>query len=868
MKKILSYVLALLMVLSVFILPASAEFAPTADKFTQIPRGSDVIARFVVGSDIHLEYGDSVSKLENAYAVMKKFGGVDAFIAAGDLTDNGTADQLATFQRIVAANTKNLTVEVDGFKGTGAGSSGAVGTTIAMLGNHEYYNANIETDFREQVGQETDMIYWLNGKVPVIKVSMGAAVSGRWPSSFETKHDFIESAVKEVAATGYKGHIFLISHIAFGDTVFGSEAKGDDRYLPETEEFLKNYPQIVHVSAHSHADPSNPGVIDQSAGFTSIVTGSVGKWFRQSESSGYGSSFTMFDVKSDGTTELYRVDLSAGKIIAGSERWILDSAQGPEDFIYFNDPAKATNKNAYALKGNAPVYGKNVTVTAKDLGNKDSVEVSFTANATAASEKNYDYVECYTAKATPVKGGKTIEASIYNDPSLKGGETLSVKLYGLEYDTDYEISVVAETAFGVESTPVKAKNTVNVGSRGEMPALKTLYCVDYSHGSGDEIKGHAGKTAGSVKIVEDEDIGKMAASFRGFGIGSYTFDISDVDRIRYNYTLEAYFKLTDTTPFQQIVNISGLDIAIQAENGMLKAYNSVVADLDSHTVCNVPIEAGEWIHTVLTYDGKKAYFYVNGELAAEKDMPGGLSASSDGDNELFRIGGIDTSSDTLAKDSRVNMVSLSEGVMTADEVKAAYAARTAKIPAFSDVNSTDWYYHNVRYAVDSGLMNGTGGSLFAPATETSRAMIVQMLYNMEGRPAVEYKPTFTDVAEGAWYADAVIWAYESGVTSGSSATTFSPDALVTREQLAVFLFRYLRDYKKADVITDGDLSSFPDAGSISPYTDFKEAVQWATGEGIITGKTKGDTVVLAPTDRAQRCETATIFARFHKIFVR
>ena len=144
-----------------------------------------------------------------------------------------------------------------------------------------------------------------------------------------------------------------------------------------------------------------------------------------------------------------------------------------------------------------------------------------------------------------------------------------------------------------------------------------------------------------------------------------------------------------------------------------------------------------------------------------------------------------------------------------------------------------------------------------------------MLYNMEGKPAVDKTNNpFADVASGAWYADAVLWAYQNGVTTGSSATTFSPDALVTREQVAVFLYRFMKDYKGAEMGAGAELSAFPDADKISPYAGFAEAVSWANGAGIVTGKGSGDNVLLAPLDQAQRSETATMFARFHKLFVR
>ncbi len=867
MKKILLHVLASLLILSMTVCPAIAAFTPTADKFSAIPRGDDVIVRFVVGSDVHIGYGESEAKFRNAYAAMKKIGGVDAFIAAGDLTENGSVEELALYQSIVAENSKTLTVEVDGFSGKGAGAGASVGTTISMMGNHECYNPNIEEDFREQLGQETEMVYWLADKVPVIKVSL--AIGGD-SSNFESKHEFIKSAVEEVTATGYKGHIFLISHIGFEDTLFGDYQQGD-RYLPETREFLKDYPQLVHISGHSHPDPMNPGVIDQAAGFTSVITGTVGKYYRQCEDTLYGSSITVFDVKKDGTTELYRVDLATGKLIYGNERWVLDSSQKPEDFIYFNDPAAAKNPNAYALKGSAPIYGDGVTVTAKDRGDFDSIDVTFTANAKPASDKNYDYVESYNVTATPVKGGDVITKNVYNDPSIAVGAERTVALYGLEYDTDYEISVTAEGAFGKVSAPVKAKNTVNVGTRDAADtSLKTLYCVDYSFGDTNEMKGHSGKFPGPMKVVDSDDIGKMAASFTGYGVATYDFDMKDVDSIRHAFTLEAYFKIADTESYQQIVNFTGAGINLSVSDGIFNAYAEVTAEKDTHSVCATPVEENEWTHVILTYDSKKARLYVNGQLTATELHSGGLSAIAEDKVENITVGGYEATTDNLSKGSMVNMFALRQGVMTDAEAKAAFdATAKGKAMAFTDVVSTDWFYPTVGYAYSTGLMNGTSDTAFAPATQTSRAMIVQLLYNMEGRPAVDTGDNpFTDVPAGTWYTDAVLWAYQNGVTTGTGATTFSPDTLVTREQVAVFLYRYMKDYKKAEMAEGADLSSFPDAGEISPYAGFAEAVAWANGVGIVTGKQSGEVVLLAPQDKAQRSETATMFARFHKAFVR
>lgn len=182
---------------------------------------------------------------------------------------------------------------------------------------------------------------------------------------------------------------------------------------------------------------------------------------------------------------------------------------------------------------------------------------------------------------------------------------------------------------------------------------------------------------------------------------------------------------------------------------------------------------------------------------------------------------------------------------------------------FTDVKVSSWYYKWVVYVTDRGIMSGTDnkGISFSPKAVTSRAMMIRMLYNLEGSPEVEYKPVFDDVPEKAWYAKAVIWAAENGITSGTSEGKFSPSGEVTREQMAVFLYRYLRDYKKVSPESSGDVSVYLDGDTVSSYRDFDAAVRWAVGSGIITGKSTPTGVYLAPGDTAQRCEAAAVFAR-------
>lgn len=174
---------------------------------------------------------------------------------------------------------------------------------------------------------------------------------------------------------------------------------------------------------------------------------------------------------------------------------------------------------------------------------------------------------------------------------------------------------------------------------------------------------------------------------------------------------------------------------------------------------------------------------------------------------------------------------------------------------FDDVASTAWYADGVHYVAQQGIMNGAGNGTFSPDTAMSRAMLVQVLYNLEGKPETA-GCAFTDVAADAWYADAVAWAADAGIVTGVSDTTFAPDQMMTREQIATILYRYAA-YKGYDVTASNDLSSYTDADQIGAYAF--EAMQWANGAGLVTGTTGA---TLNPLGSATRAEVATILMRF------
>ena len=175
---------------------------------------------------------------------------------------------------------------------------------------------------------------------------------------------------------------------------------------------------------------------------------------------------------------------------------------------------------------------------------------------------------------------------------------------------------------------------------------------------------------------------------------------------------------------------------------------------------------------------------------------------------------------------------------------------------FIDVHEGDWFYENVGYVYENGLMNGVSETLFEPNGTVTRGMIVTILYRLEGEPESDYDMPFTDVAEQQWYAGAVRWAAGEGIVTGVSATEFAPDDPITREQFAAILWRYAQS-KGYDVSASADLTGFLDYGQISEYA--LPALRWAVGAGVMSGRGDG---ILAPQGTATRAEAAAMLMRF------
>ena len=172
------------------------------------------------------------------------------------------------------------------------------------------------------------------------------------------------------------------------------------------------------------------------------------------------------------------------------------------------------------------------------------------------------------------------------------------------------------------------------------------------------------------------------------------------------------------------------------------------------------------------------------------------------------------------------------------------------------MDADDWFHDAVTYAYENGMMEGTSDTAFSPSMTTTRGMIVTILWRLEDSPEADGQTGFTDVADSAWYADAVNWAAEQGIVEGYDNGGFGPGDIITREQMALILYRYAQ-YKGYDTSATGALDGFADTGAVSGWAE--DAVALAVGAGLMEGK-GGD--VLDPAGTATRAEAAAILARF------
>lgn len=244
---------------------------------------------------------------------------------------------------------------------------------------------------------------------------------------------------------------------------------------------------------------------------------------------------------------------------------------------------------------------------------------------------------------------------------------------------------------------------------------------------------------------------------------------------------------------------------------------------------------------------------------AEKGAAITITLSPDKGYKLDKLTVTDGSGKTVSTVKKSDTVYTFTMPASAVKVGVSYvkATETPSETKFNDVSANDWFASAVDYVTGKGMMNGTADNTFSPKANTTRGMVVTVLYRLENQPSTS-AASFMDVASGAYYANAVAWANANGIVSGYGSGKFGPNDKVTREQLAAILYRYAQ-YKKYDVSVgeDTNILSYDDAQSISSYAI--PAIQWACGAGVVTGKSGSK---LDPKGNATRAEVAAMLMRF------
>lgn len=286
----------------------------------------------------------------------------------------------------------------------------------------------------------------------------------------------------------------------------------------------------------------------------------------------------------------------------------------------------------------------------------------------------------------------------------------------------------------------------------------------------------------------------------------------------------------------------------------------ITLTLSQNTPCTFQPDRGldlSRVHTALSQNGRAVTLYLtasSGLLTSDGTLTlGTLSGGTAFTVE--KASGLKVLDDSLAETLYPTVEGGSGSSSGSDSGNSSGGGSHA---LFLDVAPGAWYYQAVEYVSREGLMAGVGASLFAPDLTTSRAMIVTILYRLEGTPQVDQASPFTDVEDSAWYAKAVTWANAQGIVTGYGGGRFGPEDTITREQMAAILYKYAQ-YKGQDTSKQADLSVYTDQGQVSTYA--RNAVSWAVAQGLISGTAPG---VLSPGGSTTRAQAAVILTAFSK----
>ena len=516
-----------------------------------------------------------------------------------------------------------------------------------------------------------------------------------------------------------------------------------------------------------------------------------------------------------------------------------------------------------------------IAVTFKTSGETPETQVTYTASIDEGGSVTYQEVGS-TAEAVALKDGESV--------TLTKGKSYQLKV---EADSSYEVDAVK-----VNGSELEEKDGVYTFTAGDVDGA---IAVTFSYVGGGSIGGGGsggGSTGGGSSTSGTTSTVTVSASTSvSSNVMTATVSASNMEKAIKDVL--ALAEKNNTTPVVKVslsvnTTVEGISVNLPTEalkalaavsNAKLTIESSVASvTFDANALSDVLSQAGETF-TLNAGKADMSDFTAAQLLGAGEGSVFDINITSDGNTITNFSNGTATvtlpytlKADENASDIVVYYMA-DNGILDSQSTQYDAANRKATFTTshfsiyvvdaawanpFNDVYEGDWFYNAVRYANENSLMAGVSDTTFAPNMNLTRAMVVQMLYSLEGKPAVVSGGNFSDVKASDWYADAVNWAASKGIVSGYSETTYAPNDSVTREQLSLILYKYAQS-KNVTVNDYSSLSGFVDAAKTSDWAE--DAVEWAVGAGLISS-TSTSTKTLDPTGTATRAQVAQIVANF------
>jgi len=513
------------------------------------------------------------------------------------------------------------------------------------------------------------------------------------------------------------------------------------------------------------------------------------------------------------------------------------------------------------MRGEVDVTSEYTIVTKSGVLRVNPAEVTITS---ASDSKQYD------GKAL-TNGGVTATGFIGDDGAtytVTGSQTevgssentFTYELNEGTKDTNYNITTEAGvlTVTAIPSAPEvysEPDPVISVPVSAAKDAPKIQVTVSGSNATVKELTKEEVETIGKDGNVV-VDLSSLSDSVSGALISKNTFaniaaSLTEGLEVKMPNGSIAIFDKTVLSTVAQQAEGSNIRFALnkdsKAEQTMTKAQKDTVEDLSKPVVLDISLTSNG--KNISEFNGGKADIIVDYETTQPVRV---WCVTDDGKTEVVPS----TSNGKIVTFTASHFSHYVVAEYDENNFKTCPQDETCVYSSFLDAGTKAWYHDGVHFCIANGYMSGYTNNLFGPKDTLSRAMAVQILYNLEGKPAVQSKSIFTDVKDTAWYADAIIWATESNIVGGVGNGLFNPKDAVTREQLATMYYRY-SIYKGYDVSASDELTAYYDAALVRNWA--LPALKWAKAAGLMNGRGNG---ILDPRGNANRAEAATMIMNF------